>query len=160
MKTFHLYKKIFLSAFLLLTAIASAQQSFVATGGNASGTGGTVSYSVGQISYKSPDGNLVSDGVQQPYEIVTLGKGTTDIILAMAVYPNPTPDFLQLNLKQQVLENPTYQLFDMSGRILTKPTAIVNQETVIPMTQWTSGTYIFSVFSKNKLVKSFKIIKK
>lgn len=50
----------------LLVITTYAQKSPVAAGGNAVGTSGTASFSIGQISYKSPVGTIVSDGVQQP----------------------------------------------------------------------------------------------
>jgi len=68
------YKKAkLIAAFLLgigLTGL-QAQESVTASGGNASGAGGTVSYSVGQVVYKTNTGSNGSEaqGVQQPYEI-------------------------------------------------------------------------------------------
>jgi hypothetical protein len=66
-------KKI-LSTLILLTAAmigAKAQQGAVSAGGEASGPGGSVSYSIGQTDYitKSSSGHFISDGLQQPYEI-------------------------------------------------------------------------------------------
>ena len=45
-----------------------AQESVNATGGDASGSGGSVSYSVGQITYQTHTGinGSVAEGVQQP----------------------------------------------------------------------------------------------
>ncbi|RLD56213.1 MAG: T9SS C-terminal target domain-containing protein, partial [Bacteroidetes bacterium] len=49
-----------------------AQEVIPATGGEASGSGGSASYTVGQVVYTTntgTNGNSVSQGVQQPYEI-------------------------------------------------------------------------------------------
>ncbi len=48
-----------------------AQESIVASGGEATGTGGSSSYSIGQVSYTSNQGTggSVEQGVQQPFEI-------------------------------------------------------------------------------------------
>ena len=68
------HKKFTLSAVLLLglglTGL-QAQTSVNATGGDASGSGGSVSYSVGQVVYTTNTGTSgsVAQGVQQPYEI-------------------------------------------------------------------------------------------
>ncbi|WP_228479065.1 hypothetical protein [Flavobacterium soyangense] len=65
---------------LLITIISFAksysQESVTASGGNATGTGGSSSYSIGQITYTSQTGSggNITLGVQQPYEIVTLGN--------------------------------------------------------------------------------------
>jgi hypothetical protein len=93
-------KLLFVIALLFISTIYS-QKSIVASGGKASGSGGTASFSVGQVSYKSPSGNIVSDGVQQPYEIQTLGKSNFDtILLEMKAYPNPTSDVLFLKVNE------------------------------------------------------------
>jgi len=89
--------------FLLLsgfgTTILQAQVTIPASGGNATGSGGTVSYTVGQIQYNTYSGTngTVSQGVQQPYEIsvVTAIKNTGEITLECIVYPNPTRGLLK-----------------------------------------------------------------
>src|SRR6056297_978638 len=50
---------------------ANAQQAMPASGGDASGSGGFVSYSVGQVVYTTHTGanGSVAQGVQQTYEI-------------------------------------------------------------------------------------------
>ena len=137
-----------------------AQKSIVATGGKAIGTGGTASFSVGQISYKSPNGNIVSDGVQQPYEIATLGKSNFDgVLLSMIAFPNPTTDELRLRIDINN-QNLTYQLSNINGKSIVNSQTILEKETVIDMKNFDKGVYILAVISKNKTIKSFKIIKK
>ena len=69
-----IHKRLKLGALLMLglglTGL-QAQESVNATGGNAQGSGGSVSYSVGQLFYLIITGETgsVSEGVQQPYEI-------------------------------------------------------------------------------------------
>ena len=123
-----------LSVTLSFSAIYS-QKSIVATGGKAIGAGGTACFSVGQISYKSPNGNIVSDGVQQPYEIATLGKSNFDtILLEMNVFPNPTVG--ELNLKiDKINQNLYIQLLDISGKSLSFTEKINEKETMINFNQ-------------------------
>ena len=69
-----LQKKLKLSIVLLLgigLTVLQAQNTIPASGGNATGTGGSVSYTVGQIVYTKSAGSNGSSaqGVQQPYEI-------------------------------------------------------------------------------------------
>lgn len=145
--------------FLLVFTFTFAQKSVVATGGNATGTGGTASYSVGQISYKSPTGNIVSDGVQQPYEIQTLGTSDFEgIQLEMIVYPNPTKGELLLKIADKSLQDFTYQIFDVTGKNLISQD--INQtETAISFANFNIGVYFLTVFSQNKKIKNFKILK-
>ena len=68
------HKKTIVSiSFLLLGIIGGlhAQESPTAAGGEATGTGGTSSYSVGQVVYTTATGTngSLAQGVQQPYEI-------------------------------------------------------------------------------------------
>ena len=62
------HKKVKWGVLLLgLGLTAQAQQATTATGGNASGSGGTVAYSVGQIVYTTNTGSTgsVAQGMQQ-----------------------------------------------------------------------------------------------
>lgn len=81
-------KLYFLIIFIIIISIPKtySQENVAVSGGNATGSGGSSSYSVGQITYTSQTGSggNVTLGVQQPYEIVTLGKDNfTEINLAM-----------------------------------------------------------------------------
>jgi hypothetical protein len=145
--------------FLLLLNFAFAQKSVVATGGNATGTGGTASFSVGQISYKSPTGNTVSDGVQQPFEIQTLGTSDFEAIqLEMIVYPNPTDGALVLKIADNNLQDLAYQLFDVAGKNLLLQN-IHQTETAVSLKNFNKGIYFLAVLMQNKPIKNFKIIK-
>ena len=71
------HKRLKLSAVLLLGLVLTglqAQTSVNATGTNASGSGGTVSYSVGQVVYTNNTGTngSVAQGVQQAFEILVV----------------------------------------------------------------------------------------
>lgn len=138
-----------------------AQQSVNASSGNATGTGGTVSYSVGQIDYTSITGSGASSnqGVQQHYEIFILGTTNfPNINLTMVVYPNPTTSFVNLKIEDYALDNLNYTLFDMQGRQLESK-KINQDETQIQMENLPLAIYFINVLDKNKTLKTFKIIK-
>jgi len=141
-----------------------AQQATTASGGDASGSGGSVAYSVGQIVYTTHTGSngSVAQGVQQPYEIsITTGLAETGINLNLTAYPNPTTNYLMLEIgTATVLSNQTmsYQLYDISGKLL-ESNAIVANSTTIKMEQLARGNYFLKVSQNNAEVKTFKIIK-
>lgn len=138
-----------------------AQHATTASGGNASGNGGSVSYSVGQIVYKTNSCSLgsVSQGVQQPYEISTVSiDEPKEINLVCSAYPNPTIDFLLLKIENYNTDNLSYQLYDMNGKLLDSK-KVSSNEVTITMNEVNSGTYLMKVFERNKEVKTFKIIK-
>jgi len=156
-------KKTKLSALLLLGIGFNqvyAQQATTASGGDASGSGGSVAYSVGQIVYTTYTGSngSVAQGVQQPYEIsITTGLLETDIKLNLSAYPNPTTNYLMLQIDNYD-KALSYQLYDIGGKLLESNTVVANS-TTIKMEQMPTGTYLLKVIQNNKEVKTFKIIK-
>ncbi len=159
------HKRLKLSAVLLLglglTGL-QAQESVNATGGNASGGGGSASYSVGQVVYTTNTGTSgsVAQGVQQPYEIsvVTAIEEAEGINLTVSAYPNPTTDYLTLEVKDFELSTFNFKLFDMSGKLLQNG-KITGNQTSITMSNFVPATYFVKVVQGNKEVKTFKIIK-
>ncbi|WP_430401188.1 T9SS type A sorting domain-containing protein [Flavobacterium sp.] len=150
-----------LAAGLLWAGLAQAQESTNATGGDASGSGGTVAYSVGQVVYttNTAASGTVSQGVQQPYEIFTLGIKETELNISLLVFPNPTSDNLTFQISDYNNEKLTYQLYDMQGKLLNNG-QIVAQQTQINMNSLPTATYFINVVNQeNKKVQSFKIIK-
>jgi len=142
-----------------------AQTAVLATGGNASGSGGTVSYSVGQVVYTTNLGTTgsVAQGVQQPFEIsvVTGLEEAKGINLSVSAYPNPTTDFLNLKVDASTtisIQSMSYQLFDISGKLL-ETKKLEGNETNIVMSNLVPATYFVKITDGNKEVKIFKIIK-
>ena len=161
-------KRVLITLTLLLyggLASLQAQQTTTTAGGEASGSGGTASYTVGQTVYTTntgTNGNSTAQGVQQPYEIsTTIGINETSISLEMSVYPNPTTNYLTLKVDASTSfsnQQLSYQLYDMQGELI-KNIKISSKTTNIAMEYLPSATYLLKVIQNNKLVKSFKIIK-
>lgn len=165
------HKRLKFSAVLLLglglTGI-QAQESINATGGDALGSGGSVSYSVGQVAYQTHTGTngSVAEGVQQPYEIsaVTAIEQAKGINLTVTAYPNPTTDYLTLSIGEFDISNLSYQLYDMNGKLLQNEKITGNQTSIV-MSNLVPATYFVKVVVKTQgiasqqEVKTFKIIK-
>ena len=159
------HKRLRLSAVLLfvigMTGL-QAQNTIPATGGNATGAGGTSSYTVGQVVYITNTGTNGSSaqGVQQPYEIsvVSGNEEAQDISLEIMVYPNPTTDFIQLKIENYEVLNLRYQLYDINGSLI-KDNIIDGSETSIVISSLMPATYFLKVTDNMKVVKTFKIIK-
>ena len=156
------YKKGKLSVLLLGLALTlQAQQATTATGGDASGSGGTVAYSVGQIVYTTVTGanGSIAQGVQQPYEIsIVQGIEENSIQLELTAYPNPTTNYLTLHVGKAELSTLNFQLYDISGKLIESRKIISSTET-IAMANLASATYFLKVTNNNNEVKTFKIIK-
>jgi len=140
---------------------ANAQKNTVSSGTNATGVGGTVSYSVGQAFYitSTNTAGSVAQGVQQPIEIqVLLGVEEHEINLYAKVYPNPTTELIHLSIGNTETSGLSYQLYDHYGRILTNG-KIESEDTSIHMSRYPDATYLLSVTKDNKAIKTFKILK-
>ena len=139
-----------------------AQKSVNATGGNASGSGGSVSYSVGQVVYTTNTGTngSVAKGVLQAYEIsvVTAIEQTKGINFSVSAYPNPTTDYLTLSIEEFEISNLLYQLYDINGKLLQNEKITSNQTSIV-MSNLVPATYFVKVIQGNKELKTFKIIK-
>jgi hypothetical protein len=164
-------KKFKLSVLMLsLGLTAQAQQATVAAGGTASGNGGTVSYSIGQVVYTTATGSngSVAQGVQQTYEItaVTGIEEAKGISLEVSAYPNPTTDNLTLTIGASISFNDqpmSYKLYDMTGKIV-ETQKIVDENTTIVMSNLLPANYFLTVLKtmdgkSSQEVKTFKITK-
>jgi len=167
-----LQRLLFILIFLLSFGLmgVNAQEAIPASGGDASGNGGSLSYSVGQILYSANTGEdgSINQGVQHPYEffVVSETKIATHIFFEMSVYPNPSVDHLIVETNSHSLSRKTfyYQLFDLNGKLINNK-KIEDNRTIINMSTLTSGSYFLKIIQRgNDLsspnTKTFKIIKK
>ena len=156
-------KRLASAAFLLLgLGGLQAQEIPIASGGDAIGSGGTASYAVGQVVYITDTGTngSVAKGVQQPFEISVLtGINELGINLGLSVYPNPTTTFLRLQIENEKVENLSYQLVDLQGKIITSRKISANTSS-ITMENLPKATYFLRINNNLQAVKIFKIIKK
>ena len=147
--------------FLLLILSSNAQESLNSSGGGGSGSEGTVAYSVGQVAYTTNTGTsgTVSQGVQQAYEIFTVGIKEPELNVSASVFPNPTADILTLRIIDYNNEQLSYQLYDMHGKLL-KNGQVTTQQTQITTASLSPATYFINIVNQeNQKVQSFKIIK-
>jgi opacity protein-like surface antigen len=153
------------------------------SGGNASGSEGTVSYSIGQAFYATKTGSngSVAEGVQQAFEISEINTFSEQWLneLSVSVYPNPANEFLILKIgfsPSIVYGKFSYYLFDLNGKLLENK-MISGFETELDMRKYKSGIYFIRVTNsntdrhinllktsypdevQNSLSKTFKIIK-
>lgn len=145
---------------LTTTALSNAQQNTVSSGGTASGIGGTSTYSIGQVAYENSSGTNgnVNQGVQQPFEIYSLGLNESAFQFNLTAFPNPTTNYINLNVSNFSGENLSYQLVDLNGKIIQKK-QITAIETEISMSELPSANYFIYLFLNEQKVQSFKVIK-
>ena len=135
----------------------------IASGNDATGSSGSVTYSIGQVFYTSIEESEynVVQGIQHQETYNSLD--TQDVIepkTEISIYPNPTTDFVNINMEGYELENGlrSYQLYDFQGRLL-KQNTINQNETQVNLSDLSSSIYLLQVYVDNKALKTFKIIK-
>ncbi len=149
-----------LFALFVVAATAPAQRNTVAAGGDATGVGGSVSYSIGQvdaIAISSTAGS-VQQGVQQPY-VIAISTGTPEPGVALAVaHPNPTRDDLWLTVPPGDGATRAWMLTDPGGRALAQG-AVSAVRTTIPMAGLPPAVYLLHVSSAGRPGTTFRVIK-
>ena len=159
-------KKFTIFAILFCIAgIVAAQSAVVSVGGDAQGNGGSVSYTVGQIAVQTvtnSNGSItIVEGVQQPYEIQTVGVDAyPQIALDAVVYPNPTDNLAQLRLNGFEIPAAGLRaiLYDGSGkRLQTIP--VTGDLTPFQIGQYATGTYYLEVRDGKRILKTFKVVR-
>ena len=157
-------KKIYITLFFCALAFtAFCQTGVVTAGGTASGSGGSATYTVGQIADQRMEagGTYIIEGVQQPYEIQTVGVNNyPGIQLEAVLYPNPTAHFVQLKISN--FEIPPHglkaQLFDKSGKLL-QVFDVQELLTQMDLSEYPSATYQLRIMDDKQLLKTFQIVK-
>ena len=151
-----------LLAFTVLSiSFANAQESVNTAGSEASGSEGTASFSIGQITYNSNQSTSgqVAQGVQQAYEIYTISLKEEIFNVSLEAYPNPVVNNLTIRLNQFQDGVFSYELFNTEGRLLRKE-RIREEHTEINSSKLPASTYLLYILnSENHKVKFFKIIK-
>jgi len=156
-------KQIFLIMILfwLCNYSGIAQTSVNATGFPASGSGGSLEASIGQVVFQteySPSGYLIQ-GVQQPYEVsVITSNGEYGGRVSLNVFPNPTTNSVTLSIDIADLPGWNFVVFDLSGKTLQE-SSISSNECAISLEKQPLGTYFLNVYNNSTLAKAFKIIK-
>jgi hypothetical protein len=133
--------------FLFSLQLSYAQEIVPSTGGNAPGTGGTSSFTVGQVFYTSNASSTgsVSQGLQPAFEIQTLSNpGLLTVQLTAVTYPNPTTDYVVLKITDTALENLQYTLFDVNGKTIVSK-KITTSSTEITMKNYSIGMYLLKL---------------
>ena len=155
-------KTFLLISIIVLSGITSAAQQVVASSGNTASAGGyTLAWTLGEpvIETFTGSNNILTQGVHQTNLFVTNLQDFNLPGLQVTVYPNPTGDFLTIEITSQETEIFHYALSDITGRrILLKKMLTLSEKT--DMSSYVSGIYLLQVLnSRFEHVKVCKIIK-
>jgi hypothetical protein len=113
---------------------------------------------------KAVPGNIVyyrlkqvdKDGQSTHSAIVILKRDTPEFTLS--VFPNPTNGTFTLQLNGiSNFERLQYQVYNLKGQLLQNNRINANN-TLINLSQWSSGTYLLTVVKENKIIHQLKIM--
>ncbi len=149
-----------------IQAIANdTMETFNASGDDATGDFGSVTYSIGQVFYTQIGEYYynVAQGIQQEElnQTLSVEENSLEPKAEIFIFPNPTTDFVIVNMEGDEFENglDSYQLYDLQGRLIKQN--IINQnETKIDLNDLSPSLYLLQLYADNKILKTFKIIKK
>lgn len=139
-----------------------AQDAILSSGGDATASRGSVSYSVGQVAYtsQSSQSGVVNAGVQQPVKVIMVGSEEPVSDMTLRIYPNPTMDKLILELSGEDLERGqhSFSLYDLCGKPLLQR-RILSMSEIVSLDAYANGMYLLKVSHNNDVIKTFKVIK-
>ena len=167
MLIFYLKKALLLRLAVLFSVIfftvssLLAQNSVNTAGKSATGSGGTATYSIGQVVYTTNTGSTgtTAQGVQHAIEIYTTRIENEVLDIDVLVFPNPSSDQLTLQASDNLGDHCSWSLFDLQGKLMASK-LIEGQQNSIATALYPSGTYFLQILNqKQTAIKSFKIIK-
>jgi len=152
---------LFIVLTLSVTGLIYAQSANLVgvAGDNYSNTNYQLNWSIGETlteTYQNGT-NVLSQGFHQnTYSVVSVENNSN---IDLRVYPNPTTDLIMVDFNQY--ENASYVLtiIDLNGKVLHSK-KLNSNKVLLNFATYVSGTYLLLVKQQDKLIKSFKIIKK
>jgi hypothetical protein len=136
-----------------------AQNAISSTGGHFKTTGGSTSFTVGQVAYvlKKGNGSYLNEGVQQVYTKKTTPVEELVYLKEVQLYPNPTQETVILILSSKEDVQVRYTIMDYLGKEI-KYGIILSEKSEISVRDLPSGNYFISLKSK-KEIRIFKMVK-
>ena len=106
------------AAILYFAFDSFGQNAVSSAGGHFKTTGGSTSFTVGQVAYvlKKGTGSYLNEGVQQVYTKKTTPIEELVYLKEVQLYPNPTHETMTLNLSSKVDVQVRYTIMDYLGK--------------------------------------------
>jgi hypothetical protein len=135
------------------------QNALSAAGGYLKTTGGSTSFTVGQVAYvlKKGTGSYLNEGVQQVYTKKTTPIEELVYLKEVQLYPNPTQETMTLILSSKEDIQVRYTIMDYLGKEIRNGN-ILSEKSEISLRDLPSGNYFISLKSK-KEIRIFKMVK-
>ncbi len=155
-------KKIFTSFILLASSVCFSQTNTLQVIGSA---GNTATNANTQLNWTI--GEPITNTTTNPNNILTQGFNQSVLLITaidekqnsnITISPNPTADFVTINIDENDLKNSQYLLHDINGKLILQ-NKITDKQTKLSFIELTKATYFVVVSTNNQKTKTFKIIK-
>jgi len=135
------------------------QNALSAAGGHFKTSGGSTSFTVGQVAYvlKNATGSYLNEGVQQVYTKKTTPIEELVYLKEVQLFPNPTQESMTLILSSKENIQVRYTIMDYLGKEIRSGN-ILSEKSEISLMDLPAGNYFISLKSK-KENRIFKIVK-
>ena len=157
----NLIKKSLIPSVLFMTCafISFGQNALSAAGGHFKTSGGSTSFTVGQVAYvlKKGTGSYLNEGVQQVYTKKTTPIEELVYLKEVQLYPNPTQENFNLIISNKEDIQVRYTIMDYLGKEIRNGN-ILSEKSEISLRDLPSGNYFISLKSK-KEIRIFKMVK-
>jgi hypothetical protein len=155
-------KKIFTSFILLTASVCFSQtntlQVIGSAGNTATGGNTQLNWTIGEpiTNTASNTNNILTQGFNQSALLITAidEKQNSNITIS----PNPTADFVTINIEENELQNAQYLLHDINGKLILQ-NKITDKQTKLSFIDLAKAIYFVEVSTNNQKTKTFKIIK-
>jgi hypothetical protein len=150
------------TAMTFLTMSQTARPELICSAGDSySNSSYLMDWSIGELSIETYTSStmIISQGFHQGEYVVTRIDEIPFFDFSITAFPNPTSDLICLKVESTKVEHINYAVSDISGKVLLNGNT-ANQLEQINFSNYAPGVYFMSVTQNNKLLKSFKIIKK
>ncbi len=139
---------------------AQIMQVIASSGGSGQGGGTSMTWTLGEpaVATMTPGNMMFTPGFHQPVLIASAVSSNEGIPFTIEVYPNPSRDFIVIQLHDVGFQEFKYLLFDAGGRLLYQ----INPDkavTCIDLGKYTSGMYLLKTLQAEKEISTFEIIK-
>ncbi|MEO7175441.1 MAG: T9SS type A sorting domain-containing protein [Saprospiraceae bacterium] len=146
---------------LLLSTAAFGQSGLVSSGGNGTGAGGKISFSIGQVLDQSSNSatKSISEGVQQPFEIqISTGVKLGNLPFEVSVFPNPSSSEIQILRSSDQYQSAQASFYDLSGHLLLQQ-EMTESTTKINLQPFPAGIYTLRISLKYYGEQTFQVVK-
>ena len=154
-------KIIYILVLFIISNFANSQNRIVASSNDIVNSGGSLSYSIGLVDYLSITDSIyqLNCGVQIPFEMFeTKNSNLINNSNYNKIYPNPTSDFLYIELSEKSIFDLKYEVYDLNFHKLEEKN-ITEKVTKISLNNFPESLYFLRIIENSNQIKIFKIIK-